>query len=505
MPPRMLFKPDASFFRKLALGAVGAAAVRSYLDGFGHNLVELERGSLDTRLWKDVKRKRVRIPDLVCARCGVRVESRAKTRAELSMSHSRNAAERSWDFGMVDADMIAFPICLGDEDMWSEGTLRGARSLWRERNLLNLRIDGRINMVGVPAFRGAPFHTKTAKGATEGSETQVAWPARFADAPGVVTAVGPARLVFRLDGQQKDRHVRIGGEVRACVAVGQRFERNELLASSVLPLDAVALRCRGECPADSVAQMVASRERTVRFAGCRLARLRDLQEVAGRVRELADDADEDPYVRLEARTYLCVVLGEDADRWFGEWATRHVDPQMRLEVVVALADTRTASSFALLTVILRDTAQPLFLRSASAWALGCHGTEDAAGVLVGAFADVELRIKEEALLALTQIGRASVKALVLGLGQDARDVAAGSAEVLRRLADVPIDDIMRLVEAEPVRAWPVWTLAHLPKTVVAPRIAAIQERRPEVHFAVSVLWSFLESWVGEHWTRRPLP
>ena len=74
----MLFKPDASFFRKLALGAVGAAAVRSYLDGLGHALVELERGSLDTRLWKDVKRKRVRIPDLVCARCGVRVESRAQ-------------------------------------------------------------------------------------------------------------------------------------------------------------------------------------------------------------------------------------------------------------------------------------------------------------------------------------------------------------------------------------------------------------------------------------------
>ena len=61
----MLFKPDASFFRTLGLGADSAAAVRSYLDGFGRALVEVERGSADTRRWKDVKRNRV--PDLVCA------------------------------------------------------------------------------------------------------------------------------------------------------------------------------------------------------------------------------------------------------------------------------------------------------------------------------------------------------------------------------------------------------------------------------------------------------
>jgi hypothetical protein len=406
---------------------------------------------------------------------------------------------------MVDADLVAFPVLVATEDDWSEGSLRGAGSLWRERNLLNWAVNGHINMFSVRAFRQAPFHTKSAKGATEGAETQVAWPAKFADAPGVVIGVNGARVVFRCDGEPKDRHVRIGGDVRASVAAGQRFDCNEILASSVQALDAAELRCRGECPATAVGQMVSSRERTVRFAGARLARLRRLNELATPVRELADDADEDPYVRLEARTYLCVVLDEAADRWFGEWATRHVDPQMRLESVVALADTRTASSFALLTAILRDAAQPLFLRSAAAWALGCHGTEEAARVLVEAFADVELRIKEDALIALTQIGTASVKPLVWGLGQDAADVAAGSAEVLRRIADVPIDEIMRLADAAPERTWPVWTLAHLPKNAVAPRIAAIQQRRPDVHFAVSVLWSFLESWVGEHWTRRPLP
>lgn len=108
---RMAFKPDSSFFHKIAMEAVGARAVCDDLANHGHVMVELERGSTDTKLWKDVKRKRVRIPDLVCLNCGLRVESRAKTAADLSMSHSPTEESRAWDFGMVDDDLIAFPLC----------------------------------------------------------------------------------------------------------------------------------------------------------------------------------------------------------------------------------------------------------------------------------------------------------------------------------------------------------------------------------------------------------
>jgi hypothetical protein len=111
--PRLALKPDSSFFRKIAIGAVGTRAVTADLTQYSHNTAELERGSLDTKLWKDVKRKRVRIPDLVCSSCGLRVESRAKTKAELTMSHNPNEDARAWDFGMVDGDYIAFPVCGG--------------------------------------------------------------------------------------------------------------------------------------------------------------------------------------------------------------------------------------------------------------------------------------------------------------------------------------------------------------------------------------------------------
>lgn len=132
---RPSFKPDTSFFRKIAIGVVGARAVSADLLRLGHQPVELERGSTDTKLWKDVKRKRVCLPDLVCRACGTRIESRAKTQPEISMSHSFSDETRSWDSGMVDNDWIAFPVCTVDQErQWSRGRLGGQTSYWQERN-----------------------------------------------------------------------------------------------------------------------------------------------------------------------------------------------------------------------------------------------------------------------------------------------------------------------------------------------------------------------------------
>ena len=53
--PRLALKPDFSFFRKIALGAVGSRHVAQDLERLGHRIVELERGAMDTKLWKDVQ------------------------------------------------------------------------------------------------------------------------------------------------------------------------------------------------------------------------------------------------------------------------------------------------------------------------------------------------------------------------------------------------------------------------------------------------------------------
>ncbi len=502
MAPRNAFKTNSSFFRMLTVGAVGAQAVQQYLNSLGHQVVELERGSLATRIWRDVKRKRVRIPDLCCARCGVRIESRAKTSTDLSMSHSPSDAERAWNYGMLDSDWIAFPILSAQESGWGSGDLDADRSLWRERSATTWRVEGRINLFSVASFRSVAPKQLQPKGVTEGSEIQVRWKARFAPGIGRVVDTTSGRLDYLLDSDpSKSRHLRLGADERAFVVARETFQTNQVLAGQVASLAPDTCCCAGGCGSAKLGQMLGSRERTVRFAGCKLARFAKDASLADRVRELAEDPEEDLYVRMEAKSYLCEVTSASAADQFGELLFEDADDQMRLEAAVALAETRTSGSFALLRQALEDPAQPLFLRSACAWGIGCHRTQDAAEVLVRAFADVAREIREEALLALQDLGSAGFVPLLKGLAAPSNEVAAGAAEALRRIKGAPAKDIASLAERAS-SPWPTWALAHLPKDAVAPHIAALQGKRPEVHYAVSVLWTFLESWIAEDWTPR---
>jgi hypothetical protein len=49
----------------------------------------------------------------------------------------------------------------------------------------------------------------------------------------------------------------------------------------------------------------------------------------------------------------------------------------------------------------------------------------------------------------------------------------------------------------------VWLLGHLPREQVAPAIAGLQTQAPELHYAVTLLWTFVESWIAKHWELRP--
>ena len=505
MPPRNAFKTNASFFRMLALGAVGAQTVQQHLDELGHSVVELERGALSTKIWRDVKRKRVRIPDLCCTACGVRIESRAKTSPDLRMSHSTGDAERAWHYGMLDSDWIAFPVLSPEQNIWSAGALDSRRSLWRERILTSWKPAGHINMFSVSEFRAAPFTQLHQKGVTEGSELQVKWSARFAPEDGRITAVQAGRVHYTAtDAPDRRRYYQLGADQHAFLQVGEAFRKHQVIAGHVAPLSPDQRRCRQGCDHQRIEQMLGSRERTSRFTGCKLARLTRIEPVADLIRDLARDAEEDTYVRMEARSYLCSVLGESADSWFRNTLFEHPEDQMRLESAVALAETQTPSAFELLRLLLEDRQQPTFLRSACAWAIGCHGTDEAAECLVRAFADVGPGIRGEALAALENLGASHFDVLLAGLGDDSNDIAAGSAEAIRRIQAVPGPRLREIVEIAERggSTWPAWTLAHLRRDDVRPYIAALQNRRPDIHYALSVLWTFLESWVSEDWTPR---
>lgn len=110
------FKSDDSFLRKLAVGAAGTNSTISRLKTMGFNPIELERGSTGFKIWKKIKIKRVRVPDILCLNTGIRFESRGKTKIEISMSHSLNDPKRAWDAGMRDDDLVSIVVFEQDDD-----------------------------------------------------------------------------------------------------------------------------------------------------------------------------------------------------------------------------------------------------------------------------------------------------------------------------------------------------------------------------------------------------
>lgn len=106
MPPNN-FKSDESFLSKIAIGAAGTNATIEALTAMGFRPIELERGSSGYKIWKKIKIKRVRVPDILCLRTGLRFESRGKTKLEISMSHSLNEPSRCWDVCMRTDDYVS--------------------------------------------------------------------------------------------------------------------------------------------------------------------------------------------------------------------------------------------------------------------------------------------------------------------------------------------------------------------------------------------------------------
>jgi hypothetical protein len=112
----MGFKTDISFLRFITMGALATRHVMGQLTHLGFTPIELERYASSNKIWA-TKIKRLRLPDLLCIHTGMRVEVRAKSKLEIRMSHAPNNAERHWDAGNADTDIVALVPCReGDDD-----------------------------------------------------------------------------------------------------------------------------------------------------------------------------------------------------------------------------------------------------------------------------------------------------------------------------------------------------------------------------------------------------
>jgi HEAT repeat protein len=196
-------KVDTSFLKFLTMGASGVRRVAELMTQAGLQPIELERYSRSNKIWQ-TKVKRLRLPDLLCVRTGLRAEVRAKTALAIKMSDAPNNPERRWNSGLVAGDMIAFVLIREAEN----GVLQAAENaelFWVE-DLVGTETESKL---------GPP------KSASEGAEQDREWPSTVAKSAGVVLSLDEGRLATRLDlGRNQTYHL---DRKTAYFVAGQRF------------------------------------------------------------------------------------------------------------------------------------------------------------------------------------------------------------------------------------------------------------------------------------------
>jgi hypothetical protein len=482
MPDRRSFKADESFQEKLAIGAIGARAVFRSLVQQGHKPIELERGSMSYKIWKQIKIKRVRVPDIMCLNCGTRFEARAKTRLEISTSHSLSDAERGWDKGLADGDVVALSLCAKSGDRPID---------WQANDLVQFTSVGDLRR----AFNEKRVLLTKPKGAEEGFELRVAWPCAVASSDGLVSKISPCRIQFRRKSDSRTISLSLakrGVTLHPMVQTGQEIRVGQILASVVAVSSSVPCQ-----PADAKAtflRMLASPAVADRYTAAKALSHLPAPSVSPSLLARACDEREHIFVRLEAAAGLARE-GIAAGMEFIRETLAGPYLEHRLEAVIILGEIRLdASSQALMSVLL-DQAQHAEIRAGAAWALGELGQPASVDALIQVFLELAEPIRVEAARALRKIAVSTEANLVARLSAVQADQRAGIAWAASRSGRVKLDELLPLLVDDDTRRWVAYIIGTQDQQAWVSQIEQLRRCDPEVYFAVTVLWKILASWV----------
>ena len=467
----MGFKEDADFARFLSMGAIGTAAVAEHLGSdLGHAPVELERYAMANKVWQ-TKVKRLRLPDLVCTRCGVRVESRAKSALSLVLSHS-DTPGREWDGGgMRDRDLFAFIRV----ELGSSPPRVGAPAYF-ETSALRETVE--------LARRSAP------KAASEGSEVTLKWPGWVPGRSGRVMGIDTdGRIVCRWDDGRTYRYgqwKKWGGDGHLYVTVGEHFTGRGTFVAGVVE-EPSTLSCPGETW--DLAGSIQTLDETERYAAVKVAGLLGRSELVALIAALA--GSDDWRLRLEAYGSLARL---EHDPWIDRIAEvagdEDVEPEQRMEAVFLLSEIPIRGATTALGAIAGNQGLGSEVRAAAAWGLG-QGAAPKVELLLPLVSDGDPLVALHAITAIEQITDDEASRLVGQLAAETR-VAASAARILQRLGRV--DELLDACETSgSQRLWALRALGDLAPDVVRERAGA--RLTGELAEMLAPLWAGQSDWL----------
>lgn len=345
----MAFKTDESFLDKISMGAEATRAVREILQGAGHDIVELERYSSSNKLWQ-TKIKRMRVPDLICTKCGRRFEVRAKSTLEIRASHSRDNPDRFWDVGLRNEDVMAIVRSHRDE-----------RGVWRTSSIVNLFPVGALRASVGSARIG------TRKSAAEGSEQDITWPSYSPSRPGTVRSITDDEFTLMLDSGRPITKKRVGNGTFVHIPKGGRVGPDTIVSSVVS--QSVQLKCLSGAY-DFLADLDSPDPMTVYCAVKAIGHLQAMRQGAvPKLRTLRDTIDE-PRIRLEIEGTLARLDAGDWDYFRESFYAKPRDIGYPMEAAFILSELLPRTqAYRLLEGLACDNSRPSELRAAAIWGI----------------------------------------------------------------------------------------------------------------------------------------
>lgn len=482
------FKSDDSFLRKLIIGAAGTNSTIARLQELGFDPIELERGSTDYKIWKKIKIKRIRVPDILCLKTGTRFESRGKTKAEISMSHSLQNPDRAWDTGLRDEDYVSMVVFRQDNE-----------------NAKDIEQVSPVHFISVKDMRYAFVHNLTTtpgkKGYEEASEIRVIWPTAFANNDSTISSITDNRVVLtgsrkqtvNLSRSYKDGEIMLVPQV----AENQRVSSNQVLAS-VMPVT-TSIAC-GEAVGEAFfANKLTDINMSDRYTAAKALRYTGFQTSKGILVERMNDPNEHVYVQLEAAAALAAQGHEEGWQYIEEKVNgsgMNVPLETQLETIIVLSEIPGIRSELLLIGVLQDRSKNEEIRAGAAWALKQFQTEGSVEALANTFHEISIEIKTQAARALLHIAEPQVPHL-LSLLQTTDPVNRdGIAWVLSRVGKFDPNDLQSNND-DNLRRWLSYIVGYGRDNFTESDIEKLCKSDPEVYFAASVLWQLLSSWIHD--------
>lgn len=437
----MGFKEDADFARFVSMGAVATDAVRTDLKRHGHEAIELERFAMSNKVWQ-TKVKRMRVPDLVCTRCGLRIESRGKSQLGIIVSHS-DAGDRSWDAGMRDDDLYAF-----------------------------LRLD--LNQEPIYASRPTYFRTRdmrasvawakesNRKAISEGSEVTLTWAAWVPSKSGTfIDTDAEGRLVCQWEDGRRTRywHWKNWPARKLYVTPG-----DDIIAGETMIAGLVAAPQGIGCPGGwDLRAALRGAEPGERYAAVKVAGVTRRSDLIPDLVPIAEE-EHDWRVRLEAQASLARMDASWVKHIIATASTSANSDDQRIEAVFVLSEIPTDDAASALDAIAADDGRkPRELRAAAVWGLA-RGVHPCPDLVLPYASDSDEFVALHAIAGLPSIPENLVSDLIEWLGQDDRRAAAAAQVLLRHNAVHPL--LAAVHEGGRKRLWALRALGDLHPDIV---------------------------------------